>query len=143
MFADITRISTPAVRLASDPRYKGSWTATAATVNPSAAIANTQRRAQMSNAADAGAQSMRYGDSAAVITVTWLVIDKYRNAKAQPAIMSATKPITVWGTLRIFDNIVQYPGSALVAKARRAGAAAARMARTASMVLNAAVRGSR
>ena len=58
---------------------------------------------------------MRYGDSAAVITVAWLVIDKYRNAKAQPAITSATKPIAVWGTLRIFDNIVQYPSSALVA----------------------------
>jgi hypothetical protein len=75
----------------------------------------------MSKAADTGAQSMRYGDSAAVITVAWLVIDKYRNAKVQPAITSATKPIAVWGTLRIFDNIVQYPSSALVGKARRAG----------------------
>ena len=97
----------------------------------------------MSKAADTGAQSMRNGDNAAVITVAWLVIDKYRNAKAQPAITSATKPIAVWGTLRIFDNIVQYPSSALVGKARRAGAAAARMARTASTLLNAAVRGSR
>jgi hypothetical protein len=66
----------------------------------------------MSKAADTGAQSMRYGDSAAVITVAWLVIDKYRIAKVQPAITSATKPIAVWGTLRIFDNIVQYPSSA-------------------------------
>ena len=90
-------------------------------------------------AADTGAQSMRYGDSAAVITVAWLVIDKYRNAKAQPAITSATKPIAVWGTLRIFDNIVQYPSSALVGKARRAGAAAARMARTASVHVTANV----
>jgi hypothetical protein len=76
----------------------------------------------MSKAADTGAQSMRYGDSAAVITVAWLVIDKYRNAKVQPAITSATKPTAVWGTLRIFDNIVQYPSSALVGQsaARRA-----------------------
>ena len=143
MFADITRISTPAVRLAPDPKYKGSWTATAATVKPSAAIARTQRRPQISKTTETGAQSIRYGDSAAVITVAWLVIDKYRNAKAQPAITSATKPIAVWGTLRIFDNIVQYPSSALVGMARRAGAATARMARTASTVLNAAVRGSR
>src|ERR1700730_586613 len=132
MFAEITRMSTPAVRLASDLRYKGSWTATAATVKPTAAIARTQRRAQMSKAADTGAQSMRYGDSAAVITVTWFVIGKYRDAKAQPAMTSATTPIAVWSTLRIFDNIVQYPSSARVGKARRAGAAAARMARTAS-----------
>ncbi len=68
----------------------------------------------MSKAAETGAQSMGYGDSAAVITVASFVIDKYRNAKAQPAITSATKPIAVWGTLRIFDNIVQYPSSALV-----------------------------
>jgi hypothetical protein len=99
MFAEITRISTPAVRLAFDPRYKESWTVTAATVKPSAAVARTQRRAQMSKAADTGAQSMRYGDSAAVITVGWLVIDKYRDAKAQPAIASAMEPIAVWGTL--------------------------------------------
>jgi hypothetical protein len=72
----------------------------------------------MSKAADTGAQSMRYGDSAAAITVTWLVIDKYRNAKAQPAITSATRPVAVWSTLRIFDNIVQCPSSA-----RRQGAA--------------------
>src|SRR3984893_16311440 len=131
MFAEITRMSTPAVRLASDLRYKGSWTATAATVKPTAAIARTQRRAQMSKAADTGARSMRYEDGAAVITVTWFVIGKYRDAKAQPAMTSATT-IAVWSTLRIFDNIVQCPSSARVGKARRAGAAAARMARTAS-----------
>jgi hypothetical protein len=109
MFAEITRISTSAARLTSDPRYKGSWTATAATVKPSAAIARTQRRPQISKAADTGAQSMRYGDSTAVINVAWFVIDKYRDAKAQPATASATKPTAVCGTLSIFDNIVQYP----------------------------------
>jgi hypothetical protein len=99
MFAEITRTSTPAARLTSDPRYNGSWTATAATVKPSAAIARTQRRPQISKAADTGAQSMRYGDSTAVINVAWLVIDKYRDAKAHPAIASAPKPIAVWGAL--------------------------------------------
>jgi hypothetical protein len=61
---------------------------------------------------------MRYGDSAAIINVAWLVIDKYREAKAQPATTSAMKPIAVCGTHRIFDNIVQYLNSALVGKAR-------------------------
>ena len=98
MFAEITRISRPVVRLASDPKYKGSWTATAATVKASAATARNQRRPQMSKAADTGAQSMTYGDSAAMINTAWLVIDTYRDAKAQPAIASATKPIAVWGT---------------------------------------------
>src|ERR1700687_5037805 len=99
MFAEITRTSTPAARPASDPRNTGSWTVTAATVKPSATVARTQRRPQISKAADTGAQSMRYGDRAAVINVAWLVIGKYRDAKAQPAIASAMKPIAVWGTL--------------------------------------------
>jgi hypothetical protein len=99
MFADINRTSTPAVRLASESRYKGSWTANAATVKPTAAMARIQCRPQISKAADTGAQSMRYGDSAAVMNVAWLVIDKYRDAKAQPATTSATKPIAVWGIL--------------------------------------------
>jgi hypothetical protein len=38
---------------------------------------------------------MRYGDSAAVMKVTWLVIDKYRDVKAQPATTSATRPMAV------------------------------------------------
>jgi hypothetical protein len=42
---------------------------------------------------------MRYGDSAAVINVAWLVIGKYRDAKAQPAIASAMRPIAVRGNL--------------------------------------------
>ena len=41
---------------------------------------------------------MRYGDSAAVMKVAWLVIDKYRDAKAQTATTSATKPIAIWAS---------------------------------------------
>jgi hypothetical protein len=89
----------------------------------------------MSKAADTGAQSMRYGDNAAVIIVGWLVIDKYREAKAQSAITSAKKPITVRATLRIFANIAQYPSQPISATRGVQGAAAVRMARTASMVL--------
>ena len=76
-------------------------------------MARIQCRPQRSKAADTGAQSMRYGDSAAVINVAWLVIGKYRDAKAQPATTSATKPIAVWGILLIFDTIVHYLSSAL------------------------------
>ena len=95
----MTRSRTPAVRAASEPRYKGSWTANIAIVKPTAAMARIQCRPQRSKAADTGAQSMRYGESAAVMNVAWLVIDKYRDAKAQPATTSATKPIAVWGML--------------------------------------------
>jgi hypothetical protein len=59
----------------------------------------------MSNAPDTGAQSMRYGDSAAVINVAWLVIDKYRDAKAQHAMTKATKPMAVLVILGIFDDL--------------------------------------
>jgi hypothetical protein len=38
---------------------------------------------------------MRHGDSAAVINVAWLVIDKYRDAKAQHATARATRPMAV------------------------------------------------
>ncbi len=120
----MTRSPTPAARAAFEPRYKGSWTASIATIKPTVAMARIQCRPQRSKAADTGAQSMRYGDSAAVTNVAWLVIDKYRDAKAQPAATSATKPIAVWGILRIFDNLVDYLSSAIIGKARRSRAAA-------------------
>jgi hypothetical protein len=76
MFADITRTSTPAIRLTPDPKYKGSWTATAATAKPSAAIARAQRRPHISKTTDTGAQSMRYGEAAVKNNTTWLVIGR-------------------------------------------------------------------
>ena len=48
-----------------------------------------------------------------MMNTTWLVIDKYRDAKAQPATTSATKPIAVWGILGISDKMMQYLSSAL------------------------------
>jgi hypothetical protein len=76
MFADITRTSTPAIRLTAEPRYNGSWSANVATVTPTAAIARTQRRPQISNTAATGAQSMRYSEPAATNNTTWLVIGR-------------------------------------------------------------------
>ena len=93
----MTRSPTPAVRAASEPRYKGSWTASVATVKPTATMARIQRLAKISKTTDTGAQSMRYGERAAVINTAWLVIGKYRDAKAQPATANATRPVPVWG----------------------------------------------
>jgi hypothetical protein len=45
---------------------------------------------------------MRYGDSATVINMAWLVIDKYRDAKAQHAMARATQPMAVLVILGIF-----------------------------------------
>jgi hypothetical protein len=66
----------PPIRLASDPKYKGSWTANAASVKPKAPIARTQRRPQISKTTDTGAQSMRYVEAAAKNNTTWLVIGR-------------------------------------------------------------------
>jgi hypothetical protein len=76
MFADITRTSTPAVRLASDPKYMGSWNANVTTVKPMAPIARIQRRLNISKTADTGAQSMRYSEAAAKNNTAWLVIGR-------------------------------------------------------------------
>jgi hypothetical protein len=76
MFADITRTSTPAIRLASEPRYKGISTANIATVKPTAPIAGTQRRPHVSKTTDTGTQSMRDGEAAATNNTTWSVIGR-------------------------------------------------------------------
>ena len=80
----MTRTTTPAVRAASEPRYKGSWTASVATVKPTATRARIQRLARVSKTTDNGPQSVRYGERAAVNNTTWLVIGRYRDARAKP-----------------------------------------------------------
>jgi len=103
----MTRSPTPAVRAASEPRYKGSWTASVVIVKPTATMARIQRLARASKTTDAGPQSIRYGEKAAVNNTTWSVIGKYRDAKAKPATANATRPVAVWGARRILDSTVQ------------------------------------
>jgi hypothetical protein len=99
----MTRSPTPAVRTASEPRYKGSWTDSDATVTPTATMAKIQRLARTSKLTDTGPQSIRYGEKAAVTNTTSWVIGKYRAAKAQPAIAHAMRPVAVSGARRILD----------------------------------------
>ena len=100
----MTRSPTPAVRAASEPRYKGSWTASVAIVKPTAMVARIQRLARVSKATDISPHSIRYGEKAAVNNTTWLVIGKYRDAKARLATVNATMPVTAWVVL---DTTVQ------------------------------------
>jgi hypothetical protein len=60
-------------------------------------MARIQRLARASKTTDTGAQSIRYGEKAAVTNTTSWVIGKYRDAKAKPAIANATRPVAVWG----------------------------------------------
>ena len=93
----MTRSPTSSLRAASEPRYKGSWTTSVARVKPTATVAKIQRLARISKTTDTGPQSIRYGEKVAVNNTTWLVIGKYRDAKAKPATANATRPMAVWG----------------------------------------------
>ena len=55
----MTRRPNRPVRAASEPRYKGSWTASVAIVNPTAMTARIQRLARISRTTDSGPQSIR------------------------------------------------------------------------------------
>jgi hypothetical protein len=100
----MTRSRTPAVRAASEPRYKGSWTASVAIVKPTATMARIQRLARVNKTTDIGPQSIRYGEKAAVDNTTSLVIGRKPDAKAKPATANATRPVAVWVFL---DTTVQ------------------------------------
>ena len=93
----MTRSPTLGLRAASEPRYKGSWTASVVAVKLMATMVRIQRLARVSKSTETGPQSMRYGERAAVNNTTWLVIGRYLDAKAQAAMANATRPMAVWG----------------------------------------------
>lgn len=78
-----------------EARCKGSWTASVAIVKPTATMARIQCVARVSRTTASGPQSIKYGDRAAVNSTTWLVMGRYRDAKAKPATASATRPAAV------------------------------------------------